>query len=100
MKNVYALDNSEFLKYHSLTQRLMRSWKDKLKNDNALFITPEKELINQLNEAKSSNNFLYNTQLNNIKSSLVIKPHTKWEQEVNNVEWKTVHKIRGSSKKF
>ena len=59
MKNVYALDNSEFLKYHSLTQSLMRSWKDKLKNDNALFITPENSLINHIYEAKSSNDFFY-----------------------------------------
>ena len=93
MKTVYTLENSDFLKYHTLIQCISHSWKVTLKGANVLSNTPKIKIVQQLSKEKSSNKFLYNIQLNKIESSLVIKPHIKWEQEINNIKWKAVHNI-------
>ena len=93
IKNVYALNASDFLKYHTLIQSIPTHWKAKLKIENNLNNNTQQNLLTQISTQKSPNKYLYNIQLNRITNSLVIKPHIKWEQEINNINWKIVHTI-------
>ena len=74
---MYNLDNSDFLKYHSLVRSIPISWKQKLKDENFFDNPIQYSLVQQIQKLKSANKFLYNKQLNNIKKSLIIKPHIK-----------------------
>ena len=91
MKTVCTLDF--FLKYHTLIQCISHSWKVKLKGANVLSNTQTINLRNNSVLRKVLIICLYNIQLNKIESSLVIKPHIKWEQEINYINWKAVHNI-------
>ena len=50
-------------------------------------------LLTQISTLKSSNKYLYNIQLNRVAKKIVIKPHVKWEKEINDINWKMVHTI-------
>ena len=88
---MYNLDNSQFLKYHSLVQSIPKFWKQKLKNEDFIDNSVQHSSLQQIHTLKSINKFIYNKQLNIIHNSLIIKPHIKWETEVGNVNWKVVH---------
>ena len=90
---MYNLDNSEFLKYHSLIRSIPISWKQKLKDKTFSDNSVQHSLVQQIQKIKSVNKFLYNKQHNNVQLSLIIKPHIKWETEVGNVNWKIVHTV-------
>ena len=47
--------------------------------------------ISKLSSQASPNKYLYNLQLNKIVNDLAIKPHIKWESEINDIDWKNVH---------
>ena len=93
IKTLYNLNNSDFLKYHTLIRSIPNSWKLKLKDENIIDNPTNHSLLQQIQKLKSVNKFLYNKQLNSIRKSLIIKPHIKWETEVGNINWKIVHTL-------
>ena len=88
---MYNLDNPEFLKYHRLIQSIPKLWKQKLKDEDFTDNSVQHSLLQQIQTLKSINKFLYNKQLNTIHDSINIKPHIKWETEIDNINWKIVH---------
>ena len=90
---MYNLDNADYLTYHSLIRSIPISWKQKLKDENFVDNVIEHSLVQQIQKFKSVIKFLYNKQLNNIQNSLIIKPHIKWETEIENINWKIVHTV-------
>ena len=77
IKNVYALNNSEFLKYHTLVQSISQQWITKLKNEHLPNNESQTNLLQQIKSMKSANKYLYNKQLNVILNKIIIKPHIK-----------------------
>ena len=70
-----------------------KSWKTNLKSDTCIIKNTENNLLKQISKMKSPNRYLYNIQLNRVSTNLEIKPHTKWGQEIDNINWKNTHKI-------
>ena len=93
IKTSYLLNNTDFLNYHTLVQSIPKPWKANIKNNNILINTTDNNLLKKISKSTSPNKYLYNIQLNRIASNLIIKPHTKWDQEINNINWKNVHNI-------
>ena len=94
IKNVYALDNGDFLKYYTLIQSITHQWVVQLKSEIHEINKHQITLLDQLAKQKSANKYLYNKQLGNIANNLIIKPHIKWEQEFNHdINWKCIHTL-------
>ena len=93
MKMTYLLNTSDFLKYHTLVQSIPKTWKTNLKSDTCIINNTENNLLKQISKMKSPNRYLYNILLNRVSTNLEIKPHTKWGQEIDNINWENIHKI-------
>jgi hypothetical protein len=83
MKTSHLLNNSDVLNYHTLVQSIPKPWKANIKNNNILINTTDNNLLKKISKSTSPNKYLYNIQLNKIASNLIIKPHNKWDQEIN-----------------
>ena len=93
MKTSHLLNNSDFLNYHTLVQSIPKRWKAIMKNNNIQINNTDNNLLKKISKSTSPNKYLYNIQINRIVKNIVIKPHTKWDQEINNINWKYVHNI-------
>ena len=94
IKTAYALNNSEFLKYHTLVQSISQQWITKLKNEHLSNNELETNLLQQIQAKKRANKYLYTKQLSVVANRIVIKPHIKWEQEIDqDINWKHIHTI-------
>ena len=93
IKTLHNLENSDFLKYHTLVRSIPISWKQRLKDENFIDNYEHNSLLQQIQKLKRVNKFLYNKQLNNIRNSLIVKPHVKWETEMGNINWKIIHTL-------
>ena len=93
MKASYLLNTTDFLNYHTLVQSIPKQWKTKLKKDTVLINNTKNNLVKQIIKFKSPNKYLYNIQINRVSNNLVIKSHTKWDEEIDHVNWKNAHNI-------
>ena len=94
IKTVHALNNSDFLNYHTFVKSISKQWITKLKNENLPNNETQNNILQQIKTIKSANKYLYNKQLSVITNNIVIKPHTKWEQKLNqDINWKNIHSL-------
>ncbi len=90
LKNLYNLNNGDFLNNYTLIGNIKDEWKETLKTENIDTATPE-YLISTLLKNKAVNKMLYDKQIDAMR--LTILKHTvKWENELNirNIEWKKI----------
>ncbi len=66
VKNLYNLNNGDFLKYYTLIGNIKDEWKETLKTENISTVTPE-YLISKLLKHKTANKMLYDKQIDAIQ---------------------------------
>ena len=92
LKNLYGLDNSQFLQYHRIINSIPHDWKTTFEEENIDEQNENNILINKIMRVKKVCSFLYKIQLDKIKTD--IKAHNKWEQILEtNINWKVVHTL-------
>ena len=90
-KDLYQIDENNFLLYTSIIHSIPNRWKNKLKTEQ---INPEREksLLQNILKATQVNKYMYNHQLLN-QQTLDIKSEKKWEEEFGNINWKKVYMV-------
>lgn len=90
LKQMFDLNNGDFLKYYSIQGNIKETWKNKLKLEEINYDTPD-FLISTVTSMDKPSKMLYKTQIEkNILTS--IKPLEKWKNETNtpDINWKTI----------
>ena len=91
LKQLYNIDNSEFLNYYTIIQSIPKRWKQIIKTQN-ITEPPKIPLLKLIKKSRlSPNKILYNTQIQSLNKTNEVKPHIKWEETFNNLNWKQIH---------
>lgn len=88
-KNLYGIENKDFLQYYSLLSNIPQQWKNNIKLESQQ-IQPYL-LINNIMKIKKPNKYLYKKYLEKHNTSIINKAEQKWNSEFENLDWKSIY---------